>query len=184
MTDKQLYEVEKFVFACMRNSLDEQHDFSHVDRVRKNAIKIAQKLRISKQLDLNLLQAMCLLHDYTYSKYKASIGVYIFEGKIIKSLLSSLLDDFGLSDSDKVELIQAVSLHPHSFPFRRLAFKGSIYAKILQDADTQDFFYEKRVESFIHSNRKYKITAPLSNLLVAYGRKNLGKYLNFPSISI
>ena len=186
MTKKELKRIEEFVYLQYRKNVDTYHNLKHTERVRKNAQKIVKSLNLKTKIDINLLAAICLLHDLTYSKYKTSIFSYIFEPIIIKRLLhKAFLKKLKfVSQREKNVIINATTNHCFSFPFKKLNKKNSLYSQILQDADTLDQFNPKRLKDF----KKQAKTDPLFKLIdksgiINKGIKNLPNYLNFPEVS-
>lgn len=189
MTKDQLSKIREFSQRSMKKTLDPQHDFEHVERVRKNAIKIAKIVEVERKIDLNLLQAACLLHDLTYTKHKPSLVVYLFEGKYLEKIGPQILGEFEITKEDKKMASEAFLHHTHWFPLKGLLNvknNGSIYTKILQDADAIDLFTGERWESLVRSRKKYlfyKLSWPITVFVIEYGRKNAEKFLNFPQIA-
>ena len=185
MTNKQLQAIEKFTKESMANTLDPQHDFNHVDQVRKNALRMVKILKIEKEIDENLLQAACLLHDILYTKHKFSLMTWMKEAKYLKEMLPDILRKFDLSEGDRYLLSEAVYHHTHAFPFRRLNHKYSLYAQILQDADQVEMLDKTRIINLKESkkfSRFYKIISLFSGLFVKRIRKNFNKFVNIPEI--
>jgi hypothetical protein len=63
---------------------------------------------------------------------------------------------------------------------------GNLYTKILQDADTLDFFSKEREESFNKAKKKiifYALLGLFSKYALIYGRKNIANYLNFRKVA-
>ena len=188
MTDQQLQKIRDYAKTKMEKSLSRQHDWDHVQRVANNAVAIARSLEV-KDIDLNLLRAICYLHDITYSQHKPSLRVYFREGKIAYNLLSRQLKPFNLSQKDKKIALNAIKRHPFAFPFRRLNKKQDVYTKILQDADFVDTFDPSRVANFIDAKqsqaffikiikRFWNVEKELEN-----SRQKIEKYLHFSSLS-
>ena len=100
-----------------------------------------------------------------------------------------IADIFGGLDIDEGEsaiIENAIYKSPFSFPFKILNPNGDLYTKILQDADTLDFFTKQREESFKAAKKNiifYAFLGLFSDWALKYGRGNLKKYLNFPQIS-
>lgn len=186
MNNLQLQDIQNFVYKEAVNITDPQHGLEHAQRVKSNAIRIAQILELDKDLDLNLLTGMSLLHDMHYSLCIPGIKTYLFEGRIAKKFLKKILADFDLNEKEKDILIKAVTNHSHSYPFRRLNRKKDHYTKILQDADTLDFFSDFRLKTLTHSKRKfffYKAIWWVGHNLYYRNKKQLNKYLNYPQLA-
>lgn len=186
MTNTQLEKIKKFASRKMKDSLDPQHDFSHVDRVRKNALKIVKILKVDDKIDINLLQAMCLLHDITFTKYSPSLSTYLFEGILAEKVLSNILNKFELGIEEKSKITQAIVHHPLAFPLKNLNRNRDLYTKILQDADTLDQFSPERLRSLQKAKEKYfhyKIISGIGGAVYRYCRKNIKKFLNLPKIA-
>lgn len=117
--------TEEFVKKNMKG--DPGHDWSHIDRVRKNALFIANK----ENADLFIVELGALLHD---------IGDYKFHGgdehagsKITRKLLNSLKVDQKHID-DLCEIIDEVSFKGAKVKSKMKTLEG----KIVQDADKLD----------------------------------------------
>ena len=186
MTQHQLNKIKLIAKAKMATSLDPLHDFDHVDRVRKNALIIIKVLRLKEKIDERILQAACLLHDLTFTEHKPSFKTYFREGRIMENKLKEILNKMEMKKKEIQHIIDAVIYHTFAFPFRRLNRKRSIYAQILQDADTIDFFNKKRIKKLSLSEEKfwfYKSLSVISRPALEFGRRNIEKFLNFPSLA-
>lgn len=184
--DRECKLIEKYALSAMKRSKDPQHDDRHVKRVRNNALKIVSILKLEKKINQNLLKTICLLHDFTYTIRKPSVYTYIFEGHIEKRIMKKVLNRFEISDESKKIIVRAVYHHTHSFPFKKLNKERGLYCKILQDADTLDFFEKIRVKMYIDKHDKgflKNLRKKLSNKLIEYGKLHLRKFLNFPSLA-
>jgi hypothetical protein len=176
--------VKAFALSQMAKVKDVSHNDKHTLRVQDNALRIIKLLGI-KSVDKNLLKAICLLHDFTYTVRKPSLYTYIFEGHIERRVIRGVLEKFDIPEKEKEIVADAVFRHAHSFPFRKLNKGHSIYSKILQDADTLDFFDCLRVRMFIRKHDKgifRNLRKSLSNKFVKYGVSNLGSFLNYPQL--
>jgi hypothetical protein len=186
VTSDKLKEVEKFVEEKTCNIKDLQHNCEHAKRVAKNAREIVKLLGLEENIDTNLLQAICLLHDINFATNKPGLINYFLEGRRAKKTLPKILTDLGIKDDEKSIIENAIYNSSFSFPFKKLNKGKDLYLQLLQDADTIDFFSDERVKNFQISQKNYlfyKLLSPLSNRAVNYGRKNLGKYLNFPKLA-
>jgi HD superfamily phosphodiesterase len=183
MTIKQLNSIRRFMQNCI---LDSNHDFYHLNRVKQNSLKIIKILKVSDMLDVNLLQAICYLHDIIYLKKRTGLYSFILEAMLIKNELKNLLPKFGVNIHDAKTIINACTKHPYSFPFRHLNKGEDLYTRILQDSDTIDFFQEQRIQM---SKEKYakiyileKYISFLIDKIIQHGQNNLQRYLNFPEV--
>ncbi|MFA6307344.1 MAG: HD domain-containing protein [Patescibacteria group bacterium] len=100
------------------------HDWWHIDRVRKLALKIAQK----EKADLFVVELSALLHDiYDYKFYKANN----------KNAIDNFLRKYKINE----EIIQQIAYIVNSISYKggtnKIKLK-SIEAKIVQDADRLD----------------------------------------------
>jgi hypothetical protein len=185
--DNETYRrIKSYALTAMAGSKQLRHDDKHVERVKQNALKIIKLLKVENQIDKNLIKATCLLHDFAYTVRKATPLTYILEGHIERKVLRPILEKFALSEQTKETIIEAVYRHAHSFPFRRLNKGEDIYTKILQDADTLDFFNCIRLNLYIeeHNQGIFKgVRKYLSTKLVEYGLNNLGNFLNYPQLA-
>lgn len=189
MTGDQLKEIRQFAKKRMTKTHDPFHDFSHIERVRKNALKISKILKVDKRIDLNLLQTACLLHDLTYTRYEPGVINFFFEGKHMRKMGLEILDDFNIDNREKTILMEAFLRHTHWFIFRglfKVKIKASIYTQILHDADKIDIFSKKRWERLREDKQKYffyKLSWLLILIFVRLGKNNKGVFLNFPQVA-
>ena len=186
MSDETYKSIEAFALSKMSDLKSVSHNDYHVIRVKDNALKIAKLLGVEEKLDKNLLAATCLLHDITYSVRRPNVYTYIFEGRIERRMIREALKKFDIPDETKEIIIDAVYRHTHSFPFKSLNKGHSLYAKILQDADTLDFFDKSRINYFLAGESKgplKKVKRGLTNVLIRYGVGHLGAFLNFPALA-
>ena len=178
--------IKKYALSRMAKSTNPAHNDSHVRRVKNNALKIIRLLDIDSEVDRNLLKTICLLHDFTYTIRQPSLYTYIFEGHLERRIIRLVLEKFDMPPQTKETIVNAVYRHAHSFPFRRLNKKHDIYTKILQDADTLDFFNCLRIKMYISEHDKgiFKNTRKfLGSKFIEYGINNLGKFLNYPKLA-
>jgi HD superfamily phosphodiesterase len=170
----------------LNKSTDPQHSFNHVDRVRKNALKIIKLLKI-KNLDSNLVQATCVLHDVPMSKFQHNPAIkHFFENYAVNKFLPGILNDLQIKGVERQIITNAIRRHTLSIPYGRLNKEADNYSKILQDADSIDFFSMEREASFMENRGKYLsylLISPFVKKFLDYGRNNLGKYLNYPQLS-
>lgn len=186
MLKEETYEeIRKIALDHMSKLKLSNHNDAHVLRVEKNALKIVETLQI-KEVDINLLKVICLLHDFTYTVRKPGFSTYLFEGHIERKVIKPLLEKFELSDEEKEKILNAVFHHAHSFPFRRLNKGHDIYSKILQDADTFDYFDCMRIKIFMKrfkNNTLGNLEKNIGYKLLRYGVKNLKSFLNYPRLT-
>lgn len=179
-------EIRAFALSRMAKLKNANHNDVHITHVENNANSIVKILGVEKIVDRNVLQVACLLHDLTYTAKKPSIYTYIFEGHIVRKIVREVLEKFSIPEKSKEIIVEAVYHHAHSFPFRRLNKNHDIYSKILQDADTLDFFDCLRLKMYIkehdkgifRNQRKF-----ISSKMVEYGVNNLDKFLNYPMLA-
>jgi HD superfamily phosphodiesterase len=184
--DETYKKIKEYALSKMAKSTNARHDDEHVTRVKNNALKIIKLLGIEDKVDKNLIKTTCLLHDFSYTVRKSNPFTYIFEGHIERRVLRPILEKFDLSEQAKETIIGAVYRHAHSYPFGRLNKERDIYTKILQDADTLDFFNCIRLNMFIveHDRGIFKgIRKYLSTKFIEYGINNLGNFLNYPELA-
>lgn len=189
MNQQQLNKIKKIALAQIKTTSDPPHGITHIKTVINNSKKIVKLLKLTNQdIDLNLLTAVCYLHDLSYADHKPGLKTYIMEGKIAQDKARKILEGIKqVNTQDKKIILDAMLYHVHSFPFPNffssLNPHNNIYTKILQDADTLDNFRPKRVAQF--KNQKnypfpYPLFQKLTPFFIKYGRKNISKYLNFP----
>ena len=87
-------EIEAYTLSQMAKLENSNHNDEHVVRVKNNALKILTLLGIEGQVDKNLLKAICLLHDFTYTVKKPGMYTYIFEGQIEKRIVQPVLTKY------------------------------------------------------------------------------------------
>lgn len=122
-----LEEIDKIVANIMTNKYV-GHDYFHVDRVRKNALKIASHY---DNIDLFIVEAAALLHDI--ADYKFYDGDEDIGREVARNILLELGVDF--ETTDKIAYIVA------NVSFKGLGVKVpvlSIEGQIVQDADRLD----------------------------------------------
>ncbi len=185
-----LLNIKSYAETAANEHSDPLHTFTHLGRVAQNANLIVKILGKENELDGNLLQAACFLHDIPINipkKYFLSqIGKHLFEQVFIKKYLPGILEKFNLEQEEKEILFEAILDHPFSIPYRLLNEKSGFYARILQDADSLDYFSFEREKSVKESKNKslyLYILAVVSSLFFAFGRKNIRIFLNFPEIA-
>jgi HD superfamily phosphodiesterase len=186
MTEIQIERIYKKAELLMRETLDPQHDFSHVLRVVKNALQIAELVDPKKEADKKILEIACLFHDITFIRHKPSLRTWLFEGRLAIRILRELeILDF-LSQKDLLKIEIAIRHHGLSFPFRKLNRKKNIYCQILQDADTFDLFHEERIVNLKRLEKKtffYKFISILHKPAAKFGKKKICYFLNFPHLA-
>lgn len=186
MNVKTLEKIRDYAKKEYGVSGDKQHNFDHVDRVAKNALKIVDVLDVTNKIDKNLLQAACYLHDLAASKNKSSNYFsqflnHIFEKKINKKHILGILANFDLTWDDSQILLVAIINHSYSIPYRILNKQKDLYSQILQDADSLDYVISNREDSFLEG--KGKIAVFLVRMYLNWIRNNIEKYLNFPELA-
>jgi hypothetical protein len=186
MSKNKYLEVKKYAQRVMRGSKDPQHTFDHLERVRKNALKIVD-LMAFKNIDTNLLQAICLLHDVPVTLFSDSPAVgHFFERIAVKKHLPEVLTSLNIRGNEARIIKEAIYFHNFTIPYRLLNRKGDTYAKVLQDSDSLDYFSKDRERSLEIARNKYPfyfMLSLVSRKFLGYGRAHLGKYLNYQEIS-
>jgi len=186
MDAKTLEKIKDYAKKEYGVSSDRQHNFDHVDRVAKNALKIVDALDVADKIDKNLLQAACYLHDIATSKSKSSNYFsqflnHIFEKNINKRNILGILANFDLTWDDSQILLASIINHSYSIPYRILNKQKDLYSQILQDADSLDYAISNREDSFLEG--KGKISVFLVRMYMNWIRNNIEKYLNFPELA-
>ena len=186
MTENEYKEIEKKAEILMKKTLDPQHDFSHIQRVTKNALKIVDVLGLENSVDKDILKTACLFHDIAFTRHKPSFLTWIFEGRFAVRILREL-DILSLLSKKEFSIIEkTIRYHGLSFPIRRLNRKRDLYCQILQDADTLDLFHQERMESFEKSRANsafLKFVYIFRNPVSKFGIKNIRFFLNFPQLA-
>ena len=185
MKEKKLKEIKQWVRKEVKNIRDPQHGWDHLQRVADTSRKIVKSLELENEIDVNLLQAACYLHDINQLGNSPGILNYFLESKKLKLVLPKVLSELEVENSEKKIIERAIYSGPFSFPFKRLNKNGDLYTQILQDADTLDFFSKEREQSFKKAKKRFGFYAFLglfSNWTLNYGRKNLKDYLNLSQL--
>lgn len=188
MTRFQLAKIRQFARTEMQKSPDPQHDFAHVDRVRRNAFRIAKLFNLDDVIDRNLLSAICYLHDLAFTAHKPSLRTWFLERRLVKKRLERLplLDLLGIPEEEKRIILNAITRHPHAFPLRRLNRHRDFYSQVLQDADTLDLYSVERLTTFTVSRQLfffYRISSLFVDISHRLYKRNITKYLNFPKLA-
>ena len=186
MTESDLKEVKTFVKKTVSNNKDPQHGWKHLQRVVSFAEMIVGSLEVEGKIDINLLLAACYLHDINRAYYAPTLVNYFLETRNSKKILPVIINELNIKGSEKKIIENAIYSSSFSFPFKRLNKKGDLYTKILQDADTLDYFSKEREASFNKAKKDFRFYAFLglfSGWALNYGRNNLKNYLNFPQIA-
>lgn len=186
MTRQQIDKICKYAKKGMSQSIDPQHNYSHLKRVRNNALKIIKLLELESQVDTKLLEACCYLHDLGFSVYKPGLIQFLIESRRTIRLIKPYLEKENINPEEQKIIIHAVKNHSHSFPFGKLNKNKDIYTKTLQDADTIDYFNHERVETFFNTKHKsvvFLLASLFGKSIVEHGKQNIHKYLNFPEIA-
>lgn len=186
MTEEKLKEVKSWVKKEMKKVKDPQHGWSHLQRVAGYAQKIVESLSVEEKIDEHLLQAACYLHDISQGSFSPGFINYFLESRRLKLILPGALSELRVDENERKIIERAIYSSPYSFPFKRLNKKGDLYTRILQDADTLDFFSKEREISFEKARKKFGFYAFLglfSNWALKYGRRNLKNYLNNPALA-
>jgi uncharacterized protein len=121
-------EVEELMSALKRVYKDEStgHDWYHLERVRKNALLIAKKEKVSHTY---IIELAALLHDVPDEKLASSEE----EGN---RMLNGFISSLSLENDEKEELVDII----HSISYKGGNDKQltSFNAKIVRDADRLD----------------------------------------------
>jgi uncharacterized protein len=157
--------IEEFVKNYMAQYQDCSHDWAHVDRVRRTALKLAceeSQIDESKKFDLELLELAALLHDVGDFKYCKN-------GETPESVIRGVLNILNL-DEQKIngvlEIVANVSYrHELEHGCTPELVKHWNELSVVQDADRLDAigaigvarclaFSGKRNTVFYHPNEK------------------------------
>ena len=120
-------QTEDFVKATLKNA-ESGHDWFHIDRVRKNALSIADHF---KQADKIVVELGALLHDIADSKFHNG------DETIGSKITSEYLEALTITDAQKSGIVHIV---------KHISFKGghdedrekTLELQIVQDADRLD----------------------------------------------
>jgi hypothetical protein len=186
VTEGQLNKVKSFVNERRKYIKDPQHGFFHLLRVAHFAKKIVKTLNVENKIDVNLLLAACFLHDINHTFYSPGLFNYFLERRRLKKVLPEVLNKLNIDIDERKIIENAVYRSPFSFPFKMLNPNGDLYTKILQDADTLDFFSRQREKSFNKAKKKvifYALLGLFSKYPLVFGRKNIANYLNLKEVA-
>ena len=190
MDNLTLTDIKKYTKSVLEKSQDPLHDWDHLVRVDRVAKQITGFLEIGKELDSNLLQAACYLHDVPINIPKmvllGPVGKHLFEKRIVKKHLPGILKRFDLNDKERKVLIEAIVHHPFSVPYRCLNRSRNNYTRILQDSDSIDFFNTEREEKLKKSkyiSPIYYLMSVVSKKVLTLGRKKMSWFLNYPEVA-
>lgn len=186
MKKSELDRIINFVGNKKGEARDPQHGFSHLLRVANFAEQIIKTLGADAKVDRNLLLAACYLHDVNHLFYPTGFLNYFLEKRMLKKVLPGVLAQLGINADEKSILENAIYSCPFSFPFKKLNPNGDIYTKVLQDADTLDYFSsqrEKSLNKIRNSSLYYFLIVLFSKYVLSYGRKNIADYLNYRQIA-
>ena len=142
-------------------------------------------MKFENKIDLNLLLAACFLHDINHTYFSPGLLNYFLEKRRLKKVLPGVLAQLNIDADEKKIIENAIYSSPFSFPFKMLNPNGNLYTKILQDADTLDFFSKEREESFKKAKKKvifYALLGLFSKYALIYGRKNIYNYLKVQNL--
>lgn len=104
------------------------HDFWHLDRVRHNALKIAQNV----PCDTEILEAAALLHDIGYKNFESDHKRHYIHSM---EIAGEWLPEVGFPESKIAQVLEAIRLHDN-FSWGHDAEKTkNIETQIIQDAD-------------------------------------------------
>ena len=105
------------------------HDWSHIERVRKLALKIGKK----EKGNLKVLEIATLLHDIGRKDEMKCKGKFCHAEKG-SEIAGTILDKYDISAEDKKNILHAIISHR----FRGRNIPKTVEAKILYDADKLD----------------------------------------------
>ncbi len=183
MDQQQLKKIRLFAKNTMLKSKDISHDWGHIERVVKNAGDIIDYLNL--ELNKNLLEACVLLHDLSFSENRGNIFFkYLLEVRMTIELLQKAFKSelSFVSGQDQNIIIDAIRHHAFSFPYHQLNRKRSLYSRVLQDADTIDYFSKERFKQAC-KRKTLLITYKLLKFIYDFGFHNLKYFLNFPQLA-
>ena len=157
-------DIKKYTKSVLEKSQDPLHDWDHLVRVDRVAKQITGFLEIGKELDSNLLQAACYLHDVPINIPKmvllGPVGKHLFEKRIVKKHLPGILKRFDLNDKERKVLIEAIVHHPFFNPEREEKLKKSKYISPI-----------------------YYLMSVVSKKVLTLGRKKMSWFLNYPEVA-
>ncbi|KAG0364798.1 metal dependent phosphohydrolase [Gamsiella multidivaricata] len=126
-------EAEELVKEQMA-AYDPSHDWLHVDRVRRQALKIAkEEISQSKAVDLELVELAALFHDIGDAKFHK-------EGQPTgREIVMNFLSKHGYKRADEVaKIVENVSFRKELAGIKNAWAESCIELHIVQDADKLD----------------------------------------------
>lgn len=184
MDARTLKKIRTYCLETYASTKSLSHDMGHIERVRTNALTIVDVLHVTHEVNTQLLEAACYLHDIVTSRtgngtVLSHLYNHIFEKQILKKYLPDIIALFHLSLQDSRILVTAIVNHPYSTPYRVLNTNKDLYSKILQDADTLDYVSLERQARFETSHPMLSVIVRPYLLFV---RRNIRYFLNFPKL--
>ena len=184
MDTQTLGKIKSYCLETYASTKSANHDRGHIERVLSHALAIVDFLHVKDEVDTNTLEAACYLHDIVTSStgngtFFSKLYNHIFEKHIVRTYLPDILVRFHLTLQDSRILIQAITNHPYSLPYRRLNTKNDLYSQILQDADSLDYVSSERQAQFDNSHPKLSV---FTRVYLSFLRKHIGFFLNFPQL--
>ena len=146
MNAKIYNELKEYALEAMKGSTDFRHYRQASSKGRKKRFENGQDSGFRPRNRLNLMGAICYLHDLAFTKHDPGLINYVREGKRVKSIVTELLKKYDIPKSEK-EIIVSTRYGRHHvvFSLSKAQQKEDNYAKILQDADTLDEFTSERI---------------------------------------
>ena len=163
---------------------DPNHDWSHMQRVEENALKIKKLLPDKEQINIDdkILKLACAWHDISYASYKASPRQYFLEARRSVRVIKKYFKQVNVVESELKIITNMVLYHDVLMSFRYRNGKRGLYNKIIQDADFLDGVDSERInkvkEMAKHSLYWKFINKVLIPLFLGRVIKNKNKFLN------
>jgi HD superfamily phosphodiesterase len=184
MTQQQFDFLYNKAEELMKKTKDPNHDWSHMQRVEENALKIKKLLPNENQnnIDDKILRLACAWHDISYASYKASPRQYFLEARRSVRVIKKYFKQVGILEDELKIIVNMVLYHDVLMSFRHRNGKRSLYNKIIQDADFLDGVDPKRVGKVREMAKDSLYWKLVGNILIPLFLggviKNKNKFLN------
>lgn len=184
MTQQQFDFLYNKAKELMQETKDPNHDWSHMQRVEENALKIKKLLSNKEQINIDdkILRLACAWHDISYTLYKASPRQYFLEARRSVRVIKKYFKQAGFMEDELKIIIDMVLYHDVLMSFRYRNGKRNLYNKIIQDADFLDGVHSERVgkvKEMAKSSLYWKfVNKVLIPLFLGGVIKNKNKFLN------
>jgi uncharacterized protein len=130
MDEEAMIEGAREVSASIHRGFAPSHDFSHVERVCRLAVRIAR----AEGADLFIVRMAALLHDIGRAEESRANSAGDIHEELSVRMAGPVLDRLGVPEDKKEAILHAIATHRH----RRGGEPRTLEAKCLFDADKLD----------------------------------------------